>query len=422
MATATADVRTRPIDHTLFLLTLALIVTGLVLVFSATFPVESRPDADGMPGDPYARVQRHAVAVLIGFAVLLALTRVKPVMVQRLAAAAFFATLGLLALVHVPGFGREVNGATRWLVLPGLPPFQPSVLVKLTLTLYLAQVLGREQREGGAFAVSVGKALFWTVVAGGLILLQPDLGTAVVLFGICLGVLFLGGLHPVLVGLMASGGAAGAVAFAKFTGYGWDRIVGFWDPVGHAKDQGFHVLKMMGALARGGVFGLGLAQSPDKWFRFPARHTDSIYCILGGELGLVGCLALLLVLGWMARRVMVIAAGQRDRFSATLAGGLGVVIFVQATVNIAVATKLLPCTGLTLPFLSYGGTSIVTCMAAVGLLLALSRHAVAQAGWGAVDRGRDARATRRDAGATRRDAGATRRDAGATHPPFRPSN
>jgi cell division protein FtsW len=375
MAAAVAGGRLRPIDYTLLLVTLVLVVVGTILVFSATFPTETRPDDDGLPGDPYARVRKHVGSVMVGLGVMLLLSRARPRHLERMAPIVFIVALGLLALVHVEPLGQEVNGAKRWLWLPPLPRFQPSVVMKLALTVYLASLLVTGQRDGRPFRAVALRALMCTGAAGALVLLQPDLGTTVVLFGICLGMLFLAGMHPVLVALMTAGGAGAALAFAKLTGYGWDRIIGFWDPVGHAKDQGFHVLKMLGALARGGLFGSGLGQSPDKWFRFPARHTDSIYCILGGEFGLLGCVVLLILLGVMGYRVVLIATRSRDPFAALLAGGLGVVLLVQALVNIAVATKLLPCTGLTLPFLSYGGTSIVISLAAVGLLLALSRHA-----------------------------------------------
>ncbi len=374
VATTALDVgMARHMDYKLLAVALVLVMFGNVIVFSATFPSDGRPGPNGEIGDAYATLRKQAGFSGIGLLVLLGLAlALRPELLEKYSPHLLAFSVFLVCLTFTP-LGAEMGNARRWLNLGPLR-FQPSEPLKLALVVYLARLLGRA-RDG---RVGFGRAVVFALVLSGgiavLVLKQPDLGTSVMLFGICLVMLFLAGVNRGLLFLLGAGAVGGATYYSWSREYGWDRFVGWLYPTEHATGAGYHSLKMIVALARGGIVGLGPGQSPDKWLNFPARHTDSVFCIVGGEFGLVGCLVLLLFFAWLGARGLQIAAHAPNSWAALTAAGLVGIVVLQAAINVAVCTTVVPCTGLTLPFISSGGSSLVCAMAAIGIVLGISRR------------------------------------------------
>ena len=368
-----------PVDDVLLVLVTGLVVAGIVAVFSATFPTASKPLASGAPGNPYRfLIQQGAYAVLGGI-MCAVFAYVPPNRVRRWALLAFGVALGLMVALFIPGVGVVMGGSRRWLSL-GPVNFQPSEPAKIALVAFVAwrvsQVRDWATGQYRAYAGSmVATALFC-----GLCVLEPDLGSAVVMFAVVLATLFFAGVRS---SLLAGTGVAAAflvLLLAWVEPYRWQRISAFFHPTQDTGDTSYHVARMLVTLARGGLFGQGLGLSREKWLALPARHTDSIFCVIGAELGFIGAAALVIAFFWLIRRAALLARRQPDIFSATLTAGLGAMIGLQAFINMGVACGLVPCTGITLPFISAGGSSLVCTLIASGILLSLSRQAAPEEG------------------------------------------
>ncbi|MFQ6131133.1 MAG: FtsW/RodA/SpoVE family cell cycle protein [Armatimonadota bacterium] len=365
-------VRTKlgPIDETLLLVILALAIAGVILVYTASFPSAGRLSAmDGL-GDPYLYLKSQLLYGAVGVLLMLGVTRVGPDFLRRCARPFFIVAVALLIAVFTP-LGCELGGSRRWLVICG-HSFQPSEFAKIALVIFLARFLTDKAGELRQFGLSF-RTLGLAGVLALLVLMEPDLGTTAVLVAIALGMLFLAGARLWHIGALATGTGALAVLFALGRPYMRERLLAFLDPVAHTQDSGYHVIRMMVALASGGIWGVGIGEGTEKWF-LPARHTDSIYCVLGEEVGLLGCVLLLVLFALFAKRAFDIALRTPDPFARLAAGGLTLAICIQVITNIAVATALLPVTGLTLPFISSGGSSLAMALLAAGVILSVSRR------------------------------------------------
>jgi cell division protein FtsW len=288
---------------------------------------------------------------------------------------AYFAALVLLTLVLIPGFGHESGGSRRWLDLPIVGGFQPAEVAKLAIVLYLAHWLDRRGREAHGFRG--GQIPFGLLVAPGfaLIMLEPDLGTAGIYIAAAFAVFFMSGAR--MAGLIAVGTTvvAAAALFVSRTPYQLARVTTFLDPERDPLGAGYNTMQALYALAMGGLAGVGLGASRQKYLYLPAPSTDFIYAIIGEEWGLIGTgivLLLFLVIAWQGYRIAVHAP---DTFSGLLAAGITTWLVVQAAINMMVVTALWPVTGIPLPFISYGGTSLIINLVAVGILLSISREA-----------------------------------------------
>ncbi len=352
---------------------LAIITTlnlfGLVMVLSA-----SSVSALDTYGSTWYVAMRQGMWLLAGAVMCVLVMRVDYHRWRRWALPALAASVVLLALVLVPGVGMNVNGASRWL---GYGPFslQPSELAKLTVLLFVADLLARR----AAWAADIRLTLVpVTVVFGGialLLMLQPNLGTTLVLGSIVLSVLYVAGtpLLP-LTALSALGGVVAAV-LALAAPYRRARVLAFLDPWKDYQDTGYQNIQSLVGIASGGITGIGLGQSRAKWGFLPYAHTDFIFAIIGEELGLVGALvvvALFVVLCVLGARAALLAP---DRFGMLIASGVTVWFGVQAFVNIGAVIGILPITGVPLPFVSYGGSSLLFSMLGAGLLLNVARQA-----------------------------------------------
>lgn len=360
----------RPPDYAIIISVATLLALGLVMVFSSS-SVRAYVDF----GDSYYFLKRQLAWVILGLAAMVAMMRVEYWEIRRVARPFFFLTLFTLVIVLVPGVGRLVGGARRWIGYGSLQ-FQPSELMKLAVVVYMAWALARSPGRVKDFVRGILPYVVLLGVIFALILQQPDLGTAVAVGGTVVVMIFVAGArlgHLGGLGLAALPVLAYAVMGEE---YRRRRLFAFLDPFADPQGSGFHIIQALYAIGSGGLFGLGLGRSRQKFFYLPAEHTDFIFAILGEELGFVGAafvLGLFLLLAWRGYRTAMTAP---DMFSSLLAAGLTTMIALQAALNIGVVCGILPITGIPLPFLSFGGSSLVPTLAGVGMLLNISRHCV----------------------------------------------
>jgi cell division protein FtsW len=344
----------------LLLVTLALVAFGLVMVYSAT----SAPAALGN-GDPSYYLRKQGLYALVGVALLLLMRRSGYRALRPLAPALVVATIALL--LAVLAVGQTVNGATRWLQL-GPAVFQPSELAKLALLVFAAAYLARRPapKTLGELIKPLGLV---TGVVCALLLAEPDLGTAITIVVMLGGVLVVSGAPPRLL-VTAGGLCAGLVLVAAwFEPYRRARLLSFLNPWDDAQGAGYQSVQAMIGLGSGGIFGEGLGQSVLKNFYLPEAHTDMIFAIIGEELGLVGATALIAAYAAFAYAGFRVALACRDPFGKRLAAGITTLVCGQALINLAAVMGAAPLTGITLPFVSYGGSSLVVGLVSVGILL-----------------------------------------------------
>lgn len=366
--------RTGKPDYVLLATIGALVALGLVMVYSSSF-VEAFTDK----GNQYYYLLRQIVGAAIGTAALLAAQRIDYSFWRRHSVHLMGAALLLLFLVLVlPASMTEVNGSRSWIRFGegvfGLFSVQPSELAKLAIIVYFADWLSRRSEKLGN--VSYGLIPF-AVMLGlvcGLVMLQPDLGTTVVIVMIAGMIYFAAGAN---LWHIAGASGLGALAFwllVNVAGFRNYRIEAFKDPWKYYDSFGYQPIHALYALGSGGVFGQGLGQGRQKFQWLPQAYTDTIFAIIGEELGLIGTVAVLVGFALIAYRGYRIAGRAPNPFAALVAVGITSWITFQALLNIAVTTSLVPFTGITLPFLSYGSTSLITCMLGAGVLLNISRH------------------------------------------------
>lgn len=354
-------------DPLILLATVLLLTVGLLMVFSASFVRAA------YGGDPYLYLKRQAAWAGLGLLALLACSQVQYWHWRRLTRPLLLLVFALLLLVLVPGVGEEAGGARRWLGVGPLS-FQPSELAKLVLVLHWVDVLAGRPRDARRLWPVAVPYLGVMAAAFGLIMLQPDLGTAVTLAGTGFLLLFAAGVPLTALGGLALAAlpVIGALIWAE--PYRWRRITAFLDPEADPLGSGYHIIQALYAIGSGGLFGLGYAQSRQKYFYLPEQHTDFIFAVLAEELGFVGAAAVILLFALYAWRGFRAAAAAPDAYAALLACGLTGTFALQAALNLGVVTSLLPVTGVPLPLLSYGGSNLVFTLAGTGILLNISRH------------------------------------------------
>lgn len=339
---------------------------GLVMVMSASSIL-----AQSRYGDPYFFVKRQAMFLLLGTG-LMVLCRYLPLrLYQILVYPALALALGLMIAVLLPGIGFTAGGATRWLHF-GWFSIQPSEFAKPALVLYLAYSMAKKQDRMGQFSVGMAPHLIIGGVLMLLTVLQKDLGMSVMLGLLLMVMLFMGGARLIhLLGLAALAVPVG-VALIMIAPYRVKRLVTFLDPWRDPLESGFQIIHSFLAFGSGGLTGMGIGSGRQKLHYLPEPHTDFVFSILGEEGGFVGVALVAVLFGILAWRGFYWAAKAQDPFARYLAGGLTLLICLQALVNMAVVLGLLPTTGLTLPLISYGGSSLVANLIAAGILLGLS--------------------------------------------------
>jgi cell division protein FtsW len=349
----------------LALVTLGLVAFGLVMVYSSS-SARAAVGAD----DPAYFLKRQAVYALVGLLVFFALSRTD-VRALRGKAGPFLAVC-LFLLVCVLVVGTTVNGATRWLVV-GPVSIQPSELTKLALAIWLAAYLARKPapRTFGELLRPIGLV---TGLASLLVLLEPDLGTAIAFAILTGGVLLVSGTPMRLMGLSAGALVAIVLAASWLEPYRRARLLSFLNPWDDAQGAGFQSVQALIALGSGGLFGVGLGESVQKVYYLPEAQTDMIFAVIGEELGLVGAVAVVVAFALFGYAGYSIALRCGDPFGKRLAAGITTLICGQAAVNLGAVMGLAPLTGVPLPFVSYGGSSLVVCLASVGILLTIARN------------------------------------------------
>ena len=369
----------------LTLVTLALVAFGLVMVYSAT----SAPAALG-DGDPGYYLKKQGVYALAGLVLLVVASRMPYRSLRHLAPTLIVVSLGLLVAVLV--VGQAVNGARRWLTF-GPAVFQPSELAKVALAIWAAAYLARTPapRTLGELAKPLG---LLALVFCGLVLIQPDLGTAITIMVMLGGVLLVSGTPPALLGFAGTLVVFAGLAAIWLEPYRRARLFAFLDPWSDPQNSGFQSVQALIGLGSGGVFGEGLGQGISKVFYLPEAHTDMIFAIVGEELGLLGTTLVIGAFAVFAYTGMRIALRCKDPFGKRLAAALTTLVCGQAVINLAAVMGVAPLTGIPLPFVSYGGSSLVVLLASVGVLLNIASDDGARRTASLPDRGRRDRGPR----------------------------
>ncbi|HHE8981015.1 TPA: putative lipid II flippase FtsW [Haemophilus influenzae] len=356
-------------DRALFWLFVILLLIGLVAVTSASIPYSSR-----LFNDPFYFAKRDAIYVLLSLLTCYISLHISSSQWEKWHAKIFLFSVILLLLV--PFIGTSVNGAKRWISL-GILNFQPAEFAKLALTCFLASYFTRRYDEVRSRHVSIFKPFIVMLVLGCFLLLQPDLGSTVVLFIIMSGMLFIVGAKILqFVGLIALGGIL-FVWLVLTASYRLKRFIGFLEPFKDPYGTGFQLTNSLIAFGRGEITGEGLGNSIQKLDYLPEAHTDFIMAIIGEEFGFIGILIVILLLGLLIFRAMKIGRESlmlEQRFRGFFALGIGFWIFFQGFVNLGMALGMLPTKGLTFPLVSYGGSSIIIMSATIGILLRIDHE------------------------------------------------
>jgi cell division protein FtsW len=357
-----------PPDPWIFATVAGLVAIGLVMVFSA-----SSATAYATYHDTAYFLKRQLVWLAIGGAFAYLAYRIDYTKLKRISPALVGVTVLLLVLTLIPHVGLQTGGARRWLGLSVLS-FQPSEIAKLALVLFLAAKLSSLGEGVRSLVRGVVPALLVAAVLAVPILLEPDMGTASLVMFTAFGMLFCAGarIEHLVVAVFALlppvALAVGASAYKRA------RILAFLDPWKDAQNTGFHIVQSLLALGSGGIFGLGLGASRQKFFYLPEAHTDFIFAVVGEELGLLGTMIVLSLFSAFAIRAFMLAQRTTDRFGFFLIVGCALLIVIQAFINIGVVTSSWPVTGVPLPFISFGGTSLIVSLVAVALIMNVARR------------------------------------------------
>lgn len=352
----------------LFLASMSLVLLGLVMALSAT----AAPSLSGTDS-AWSLFKSQAMWLGVGVLALLVLLRIDYHHWKRLAPMGLGVSVLLLALTAIPSVGLSANGARRWL---GVGPvvFQPSEMAKIAFVVFVADLLSRPDRHMEDTRATLQPVLMLTGGVAGLLMLQPHLGTTVLIVGVALTMLYFAGArfsHLLAATVVGAGLTAMLIAYSPWRR---DRMLGFLDPWADPYGNGYQTLKSLHAMASGGVDGLGLGAGRAKWGFLPYAHTDFIFAVIGEELGMIGSLFVVILFVAIAAAGLGVALRAPDRFGMLLAVGVTAWILLQAALNMGAVLAIFPVVGITLPLLSFGGTSLVATLAAMGVLLNVARQ------------------------------------------------
>lgn len=357
----------RAFDYPLLLIVFLLVGIGLIAILSA-----SAPYAYLRYGDHYYFLKNQLKWLMIGLALMWLASRFNYQKYRLLSIPILFLTLALLVLVLIPGVGKEIRGVHRWIILKGFT-LQPSEIAKIGIVIYLSSSLVRKREKIRSF---FNGFLPYFIIIGVIFLLiavEPDLGTATIIALVAFILLYAGGVkvshlfYALVLSLIP------LYFFVFEVGYRKARIIGFLYPEKHSQGIAFQPLHLKISLGSGGLWGLGPGQGKEKLFYLPTPHTDSIFAVIGEEFGFIGTSVVVILFFLLALWGFKVFKRAPDELGKLLALGMTCMICVQAFINMGVATVLLPTTGTTLPFISYGGSSLVINLIAIGILLSISR-------------------------------------------------
>ena len=358
----------QPIDFPLLACALIIVCFGIVMVFSASYYV-----AQIREGNSLYYVTKQIYGAVLGFIAMMAVSMIDYNTLKKYSILFFFICIGFLIAVLIPGVGMVKNGARRWLGI-GSIAFQPAEIAKFGLILFMARSMSDKQKDIKSFRKGLLPYCIAMAVLGGLILLQPNLSMIICLGIIWFAMMYAGGIPKryLILMIVIAGVAVTFLAFGA--GYRKSRMTTFLDPWADASGKGYQVIQSLYSVASGGLFGTGLGNSRQKMLFLPYGESDFIFAIMAEELGFIGILVYFGLCIFLFWRGIKIALTCDDMFGSLVATGVVASISSQIALNVAVAVKLIPTTGLTLPFISAGLTSLVVMMCNVGLLLNISRH------------------------------------------------
>jgi cell division protein FtsW len=359
-------------DNVMLLITAAIVLLGLVMMTSASISI-----ADKQMHEPLHFLERQMNGVALGVVLALIAMAIPTAVWERLSMPLLMVGFLFLVVVLIPGIGHEVNGSRRWL-RAGFMNFQASELARVLLLTYLASYVVRKQMELKEDIKGFLKPLGLLIAAAGLLLLEPDFGAATVLMATGLGILFLAGVKLRNFIALVAIAAAGMAVIAVTSAYRLKRLTSFMDPWADPFNSGFQLTQSLIAIGRGEFTGVGLGSSVQKLFYLPEAHTDFVFAVLAEELGLIGVIAtlgLFVLMTWRSFYISRMAAQAGLAFQAYCAAGFGMWLGLQTFINIGVNMGILPTKGLTLPLMSYGGSSIMVTLGWIGLLMRIHHEA-----------------------------------------------
>ncbi|MCU0641537.1 MAG: putative lipid II flippase FtsW [Candidatus Margulisbacteria bacterium] len=358
--------KTKHLDYLFLFAVIALCAVGLTMIFSAS------PTMALKLGDTLYFVKRHLFYLALGLAALYYGFRLDLDNLRKRAVPLMIIAVALLIAVFIPGVGRKVLGASRWIDL-GILSFQPSELIKFALVVFLAKWLADHKEQITGLVRGFLPPLFWLGLVSLLIMKQPDMGTNLTIAGAFFVMLFVAGAEAWHLGGLALLGIMAITGLSIAEPYRLRRLLAYLDPWQDPQGIGFHIIQSLLAVGSGGLFGLGLGASRQKFFYLPQQFTDFIFAILCEELGFIGGTAVVGLFLLFAARGFMIALSTRDEFKRYLTVGLVSWLTIQAMINIMVVLGIIPTTGIPLPFISYGGTATIINLFAVGVVLNVSR-------------------------------------------------
>ncbi|NDC39033.1 MAG: putative lipid II flippase FtsW [Proteobacteria bacterium] len=356
-------------DPLLLLVVTALVLFGLVMLYSTTGILSQE-----RMGDEFFYLKRQAAAALVGFAALWGCSRVNLDLLRKVSPILMVISFVLLLITFIPGVGDAAGGAQRWVKL-GPVRFQPAEFVKLFFVLFLATYWGRHEDRVNEFSFGILKPVMLSGLVSGLLLLQPDFGSSSIIVLVTLAMALAAGARLLYLGLGFLSVAAAGGLLIIISPYRLARVTTFLTPFKDAAGKGYQLIQSLIAVGSGQLTGVGLGGSQQKLFFLPAAHTDFIFAVVSEELGFIGAVLLIatfLLLLWRGLRIAHRVADNTYLYA--LAVGLTMLIVVPALLNVGVVTGLLPTKGLVLPLVGFGGSSLITSLAAVGLLLAVARE------------------------------------------------
>jgi len=363
-----------PLDLPFLLLTLMLLTIGLIMLLSASFPSAQAE------GDPLHYFKRQVLFAGLGLFAMFSVSKINYQRFRSMARYAFYISIFLLVLVIIPGVGITRNNATRWLGIPGTVfNFQPSELMKVSLILYFSSTIARKRERMLDWRQGILPYGCWLVVIAILMILEPHASGMILLLGIGAVLLVVGGIHWGWVALGLSSVGLGvylmlATDLMEKIGYNSDRITTWRDAFWDAGNRSYQMAQSLITIGSGGLMGVGLGKSRQKFMFLPEEHNDFIFAVVCEELGLIGASLIMLLFALLIIRGYWIAIHAKDRFGALLAVGVTTQIALQTFLNIAVVTGFIPNTGISLPFFSYGGTALAIQLVEVGIVLSVSRQ------------------------------------------------
>lgn len=359
----------KPFDFWLFITVLILLSMGLIMVFSA-----SAPTAENYYGNIYYFIEKQLKYAVLGVvAMLIAANYDYHKYGRKTVLALMGASIALLILVLIPGIGKETNGSWRWIYI-GSFRFQPSEMAKLALILFLSYYLSKRKKPINSLFGDLMPYLFVVGLISVLLLLETHLSQTIIIISLSIIILFVAGAKIKHFLMLSAPVCAALVAVISFTDYMTPRINSFLNPWSSPKDEGYQTIQSLYAIGSGGLFGRGLGQSMQKYLYLPFSYNDYIFAVLAEELGFIGVITVLLLFMTFIWRGIKIAVHAPDVYGSLIATGVTALIAVQSLFNVAVVTNTVPPTGVSLPFFSSGGTSLVFFMVEVGILLNISRY------------------------------------------------